>query len=115
MNEYFVLLSQLEFYCEQELRIQQTSNLLASAATNHRLWIACINHQLDCFNHHEQIIDFATLTLPSVYVDQLYQVSVKHTARIIENQLQYGHTNVPSHSRSSDREATCHDRDNGGV
>ncbi len=76
MNDYSVLKSQLEFFCEQELRIQQTANLLASSASNHRLWLACIDHQLDCFNHHEQIIEFTTLTLPSIYVDQLYHLSV---------------------------------------
>jgi hypothetical protein len=98
MNEYFVLKSQLEFYCDQELRTQQTANLLASASANYRLWLACINHQLDCFNHHEQIIDVATLTLPTVYVNKLYQLSVAHTKRIISNQIQYGHTNVREHS-----------------
>jgi hypothetical protein len=102
MNEYFVLKSQLEFYCEQELRTQQTANLLASTSVDHRLWLACINHQLDCFNHHEQIIDVASLTLPSIYVNQLYQLSVEHTKRIIANQLQYGYANVRENSSIAD-------------
>ncbi len=87
-DEYEHLKNQLEFFCNQELHIQQVANRIADRAdpSQRALWIACINHQRDCFNHHAPLIQFAEQTLDPIFSERLFQISYNHSLKISNTQ-----------------------------
>jgi hypothetical protein len=93
MEEYEQAKKQLQFFCNQELQIQQVANRLAerSDPSQHNTWLACINHQRDCFNQHEHIIESAVWSTfaPSRLTQKLFMISYNHSQYIINNQKQF--------------------------
>ncbi len=82
---YITLKKHLEFFCTQELHLQQIANSLATSG-KHDLWLSCINHQFDCVNLHEPLIALAEQICTPHETEQLYRISVHHTQKIIKNQ-----------------------------
>jgi hypothetical protein len=95
MEEYEQAKKQLQFFCNQELQIQQVANRLAerSDPSQHNTWLSCINQQRDCFNQHEQIIESAVWStfelLPSRLTPKLFMIRYNHSQYIINNQKQF--------------------------
>jgi hypothetical protein len=91
MNEYKQARKQLQNFCNQEYQFQQIANFLAKRAdpAQHEIWLSCIDHQLSCFKHHEEIIQTAEQILPPYLTQKLFIISYNHSQNIIKNQVQF--------------------------